>query len=197
MRIAIGCDHRGGKVAYRLVRDVFLRDHHADLEYDAQSSDVDRIVGAFYIADSGDGMRVRPIEYGQPLDKYEASDSVDAFAADETNECVDYPDVAAAVAELVSEGKADRGVLICGTGIGMCITANKFYGVRAAVCFNEVAAELSRRHNDANVLCVSGEFLSISAIESLVRIWMETGYDGGRHEPRVQKICEIEKQTGL
>ena len=79
----------------------------------------------------------------------------------------------------------------------MCITANKFFGVRAAVCFNEVAAELSRRHNDANVLCVSGEFLSIPAIESLVRIWMETGYDGGRHEPRVQKIAEIEKQTGL
>ncbi len=197
MRIAIGSDHRGEKVAYRLIRDVFMRDHHANSEFDARQSGVDRIVGAFFIADSEKGTRVRPIEYGSPLDKFEESDSVDAFAADETTSCLDYPDVAAAVAELVSEGKADRGVLVCGTGIGMCITANKFMGVRAAVCYNEVAAELSRRHNDANVLCISGEFLSMPAIESLVRIWMETGYDGGRHAPRVQKIAEIEKQTGL
>lgn len=110
---------------------------------------------------------------------------------------IDYPDVAAAVAQAVSRGEADRGILICGTGIGMSIAANKFRGVRAAVCYNEVAAELSRRHNDANVLCLSGEFLGEQAAKNLAGIWLNAPYDGGRHARRVAKISQIEEETGL
>jgi ribose 5-phosphate isomerase B len=81
---------------------------------------------------------------------------------------VDYPDFAALVAKKVSSGQADRGILICGTGIGMAIAANKFRGVRAAACVDEVTAELSRRHNDLNVLCLSGDLLSSRIVERLV-----------------------------
>ncbi|MCF0234365.1 MAG: ribose 5-phosphate isomerase B [Thermoguttaceae bacterium] len=111
--------------------------------------------------------------------------------------CVDYPDVAAAVAQAVSRGQVERGILICGTGVGMCIAANKFPGVRAALCCNEIAAEMSRRHNNANVICLSGEFLSPAVAERIVRIWLETGYEEGRHARRVGKISEIERETGL
>ncbi|MBQ2849902.1 MAG: ribose 5-phosphate isomerase B [Thermoguttaceae bacterium] len=114
-----------------------------------------------------------------------------------TTKAVDYPDVAAAVAEAVASGEADKGILICGTGIGMCVAANKIRGVRAAVCCNEVAAELSRRHNDANVLCLSGEFLGVAEIESLVRVWLTTPFDGGRHARRVDKISALENEIGL
>jgi ribose 5-phosphate isomerase B len=110
-----------------------------------------------------------------------------------TDESVDYPDFAALVATKVSEGSADRGILICGTGIGMAITANKFPGVRAAPCVDEVTAELSRRHNDANVLCLSGDLLSSRVAERLVEIWLDTAFEGGRHKRRVEKICELEK----
>jgi ribose 5-phosphate isomerase B len=110
-----------------------------------------------------------------------------------TDESVDYPDFAALVATKVSEGTADRGILICGTGIGMAITANKFPGVRAAPCVDEVTAELSRRHNDANVLCLSGDLLSSRVAERLVEIWLDTAFEGGRHKRRVEKICQLEK----
>ncbi len=113
------------------------------------------------------------------------------------NRPVDYPDVAAEVAEKVSRGQADRGILICGTGIGMCITANKFAGVRAAPIIDELSAELSRRHNDLNVLCMSGDMLDEDAIHRIARIWLETPFDGGRHEKRLEKINEIEKNLGL
>ncbi len=93
---------------------------------------------------------------------------------------VDYPDVAAEVAEKISHRKADRGILICGTGIGMCITANKFAGVRAAPVIDELSAELSRRHNDLNVLCVSGDMLGEDVIHRIVKIWLATPFDGGR-----------------
>ncbi len=122
------------------------------------------------------------------------------FEREETGDAtkaVDYPDVAAAVAEAVASGEADKGILICGTGIGMCVAANKIRGVRAAVCCNEVAAELSRRHNDANVLCLSGEFLGVAEIEALVRIWLTTPFDGDRHARRVDKISALERETGL
>jgi ribose 5-phosphate isomerase B len=110
-----------------------------------------------------------------------------------TDESVDYPDFAALVATKVSDGTADRGILICGTGIGMAITANKFPGVRAAPCVDEVTAELSRRHNDANVLCLSGDLLSSRVAERLVEIWLDTVFEGGRHKRRVEKICQLEK----
>ncbi len=105
---------------------------------------------------------------------------------------VDYPDVAALVAEKVSEEEVDRGILICGTGLGMCIAANKVSGVRAAPCYDAVTAELSRRHNDLNVLCLSGDVLSEKAVDRLVETWLDTPFDGGRHARRVDKIAELE-----
>lgn len=107
-------------------------------------------------------------------------------------EAVDYPDFAAIVAKKVSDGTADRGILICGTGIGMAITANKFPNVRAAACTDEVTAEIARRHNDLNVLCLSADMLSPRVVERMVEIWIETEFEGGRHSRRVDKIHEIE-----
>jgi ribose 5-phosphate isomerase B len=109
-------------------------------------------------------------------------------------ECVDYPDFAFEVARAVGEGRAERGILICGTGIGMCIAANKVRGVRAAPCHDCITAEMSRRHNDANVLCLSADLLGEELIERMVRIWLETPFEGGRHARRVEKITRIERQ---
>ena len=105
---------------------------------------------------------------------------------------VDYPDYAMQVARKVSSGEADRGILNCGTGIGMAIAANKFTGVRAAPCYDEVMVEMSRRHNDANVLCLPGDLIGDRPIDDLVLMWLQTNFDGGRHADRIQKICEIE-----
>ena len=112
-----------------------------------------------------------------------------------SDQSVDYPDFAALVATKVSSGEVERGILICGTGIGMAISANKFPGVRAAACIDEVTAELSRRHNDLNVLCLSGDLLSSRVTERLVEIWMQTEFEGGRHERRVEKIRQLEHQN--
>jgi ribose 5-phosphate isomerase B len=111
-------------------------------------------------------------------------------------ESVDYPDFAAIVAKKVSEHAVDRGILICGTGIGMAITANKFPGVRAAPCNDEVTAEISRRHNDLNVLCLSADMLSPRTVERMVDVWVSTAFEGGRHERRVEKIGELEGKLG-
>ncbi|MDO5566976.1 MAG: RpiB/LacA/LacB family sugar-phosphate isomerase, partial [Planctomycetia bacterium] len=97
----------------------------------------------------------------------------------------------------VSRHEADYGILICGTGIGMCVVANKFKGIRAATCNSELTAELSRRHNNANILCLPGEMLSPSAAVIIVHKFMETPYDGGRHQARIEKISRIEDETGL
>lgn len=110
---------------------------------------------------------------------------------------IDYPDVAAAVAEKVSHKQVDFGILIDGTGIGMSVVANKFRGVRAAVCFNHTAAELSRRHNNANVLCLPGEMLGKMSIATMVSCWLMTPYEGERHQRRLDKISLIEEKTGL
>ncbi len=107
-------------------------------------------------------------------------------------ESVDYPDLASIVASKVSKGDTDRGVLICGTGIGMAIAANKFPGVRAAPCTDEVTAEISRRHNDLNVLCLSADLLSPRVVERMVKIWIDTEFEGGRHARRLDKIKVIE-----
>jgi ribose 5-phosphate isomerase B len=108
---------------------------------------------------------------------------------------VDYPDFAFEVARAVSEGRAERGILICGTGIGMCIAANKVHNVRAAPCHDCITAEMSRRHNDANVLCLSADLLGEELMERMVRIWLETPFDGGRHARRVDKITRFEGQA--
>src|SRR5262249_42444956 len=112
-----------------------------------------------------------------------------------SSESVDYPDFAFQVAKAVSEKRVERGVLIGGTGIGMCIAANKVQGVRAAPCHDSITAEMSRRHNDANVLCLSADLLGGELVDRMVRIWLETEFEGGRHARRVDKITRFEQQT--
>ena len=114
----------------------------------------------------------------------------------DSDERVDYPDFASLVGELVRQKKVDRGILICGSGIGMCIAANKVVGVRAANCSDEVGAEMSRRHNDANVLCLSADMLGEGAVNRIVNTWLRTDFEGGRHQRRVDKIIESETSTG-
>lgn len=109
-------------------------------------------------------------------------------------EPTDYPDVAAAVCEKIVRGEAERGILVCGTGLGMCIAANKFRGVRAAPCHDDLTAEMSRRHNDANVLCLSADLLGEKLVQRMVGLWLTTPFEGGRHARRVAKIAEIEEQ---
>jgi ribose 5-phosphate isomerase B len=111
----------------------------------------------------------------------------------EGHESVDYPDFAFQVAKAVSEGRVDRGILICGTGIGMCIAANKVPGVRAAPCHDSITAEMSRRHNNANVLCLSADLLGDDLIGRMVRIWLDTEFEAGRHARRVEKIMQYEQ----
>lgn len=106
---------------------------------------------------------------------------------------VDYPDFAIAVAEAVAAGQADRGVLICSTGHGMCMAANKVPGIRAVNCRDIVDAEMSRTQNDANVLCLSGDLLGEDLMEQIVRKWLETPFEkGGRHDRRLGKIAQYE-----
>jgi ribose 5-phosphate isomerase B len=107
---------------------------------------------------------------------------------------VDYPDYAQKVARAVGAGEVERGILICGTGIGMCIAANKVHGVRAAPCHDSITAELSRSLNDANVLCLSADLLGEELIERMLKIWLVTPFDGGRHARRVEKIMKVEEE---
>jgi ribose 5-phosphate isomerase B len=107
-------------------------------------------------------------------------------------ESVDYPDYAAKVADAVSTQAVDRGILICGTGMGMCIMANKFAGVRAAPCHDDLTAEMSRLHNDANVLCLSADLLGDTLVNRMVEIWLKTEFEGGRHARRLDKIKAYE-----
>jgi ribose 5-phosphate isomerase B len=109
---------------------------------------------------------------------------------------IDYPDVASNAASKVSKGEVDRAILICGTGIGMCIAANKFPGVRAAPCHDDLTAEMSRRHNDLNVLCLSADMLGEKLIDRMVEIWLTTEFEGGRHARRVEKIGHLEQKAG-
>lgn len=106
---------------------------------------------------------------------------------------VDYPDIAFAAAKAVADGEADKAILVCGTGIGMCIAANKIQGIRAALCFDELNARISRQHNDSNVLCLSGDLLGESSLRKIVEVWLEAKFSGGRHDRRVRKIESIEQ----
>jgi len=110
-------------------------------------------------------------------------------------EAVDYPDIAADVAYKVSRGEVERGILVCGTGLGMCIAANKVRGVRAAPCHDDLTAEMSRRHNDSNVLCLSADLLGERLIDRMIEIWLSTEFEGGRHARRVDKITELEREA--
>ncbi|MGA2958779.1 MAG: RpiB/LacA/LacB family sugar-phosphate isomerase, partial [Thermodesulfobacteriota bacterium] len=106
----------------------------------------------------------------------------------------EYPEIAASVARRVQQGKADRGVLIGRTGMGMCIVANKFPGVRAAVCHDDFAAEMSRRHLDVNVVCLSADLVGKEMIDRIVETWLKIPFEGGRHARQVERIGLIERQ---
>lgn len=109
------------------------------------------------------------------------------------NNPVDYPDAAYLAAMAVSNKEADRAILACGTGIGMSIAANKVKGVRAALCNDELSARVSRHHNDANVLCLSGDLIGEVLLRKIVETWLETEFEGGRHQRRINKIAAIEE----
>ena len=110
-----------------------------------------------------------------------------------TDESVDYPDFAALVASAVARGEADRGILVCGTGIGISIAANKFPGVRAAVIHDEFTARMSKQHNNANIIALGGRVLTPEQACKLVDIWLTTAYEGGRHQGRLDKITRLEE----
>lgn len=107
---------------------------------------------------------------------------------------VDYPDFGEKVSEAVSSGKADRGMLICGTGIGMSIVANKFPGIRAALCNDLFTAKMSRLHNDANILVIGGRLVGKDLAKEIVRVWFSTPFEGGRHQNRLDKIKQLEER---
>lgn len=109
-------------------------------------------------------------------------------------ESVDYPDFGVLVAEKVSRGELERGILICGTGIGMSIVANKFPGVRAALANDLYSARCSREHNDANILVIGGRMIGREVAREIVKVWLSTPFAGGRHQRRIDKIKALEKQ---
>lgn len=133
-------------------------------------------------------------EQKQELKAYIANElgcEVEDMGCDST-ESVDYPDYAAPVARAVAEGSADFGVLVCGTGIGMAIAADKIDGVRASSITSPAFAELFRQHNNGNVVCLSGRFVELDVNKEIVKTFLTTAFEGGRHEGRVAKITALE-----
>jgi len=113
-----------------------------------------------------------------------------------SDESSDYPDFAAKVGEAVRRGEAERGVLVCGSGIGMSIAANKVEGIRAAAVCDEASAHVSRAHNDANVLCLGEDVAGGPALATILKTWLSTDFEGGRHARRVNKIRAYDKERG-
>ncbi|WP_031514196.1 ribose 5-phosphate isomerase B [Desulfofalx alkaliphila] len=111
-----------------------------------------------------------------------------------SDQSVDYPDLALKVAEAVARGDAQRGIVICGTGIGICIAANKVPGIRAATCHDKYTAQMSREHNDANILAFGSRVIPAETAKELVKVFVETDFAGDRHARRVNKISDIEKK---
>ena len=134
---------------------------------------------------------------------YDLKQQVIAIATELGNECfdfgtsdnnpVDYPDLAYLASMAVSRNEVDRAILICATGIGMSMAANKVKGIRAALCHDELSAQISRDHNNANVLCLSADQVGIVLLRKMVEVWLNTDFGGGRHERRVRKIAAIEE----
>ncbi|HIE17163.1 MAG TPA: ribose 5-phosphate isomerase B [Dehalococcoidia bacterium] len=108
---------------------------------------------------------------------------------------VDYPDIAAEVASAVASGKFDHGILVCSSGIGMSIAANKIRGIRAALCCNMFSAQRARQHNDANVLCLGEDMLDLASALDIVKVYLSTIFEGGRHLRRVEKIRALEADS--
>jgi ribose 5-phosphate isomerase B len=134
---------------------------------------------------------------------FEIKQQIKAIATELGHECidvgtsdnnpVDYPDLAYLAATAVSKKEADRAILACATGIGMSMAANKVNGIRAALCHDELSAQISRDHNDANVLCLSADQVGVVLLRKMVEVWLSTEFSGGRHERRVKKITTIEE----
>ena len=111
-----------------------------------------------------------------------------------STESVDYPDIALPVAEAVAAGEYERGILLCSTGIGISIAANKVNGIRAAVCSELYSAEMMRRHNNANILCMGGKVVGVDLAYKITDLFLDTEFQGGRHQRRIDKIADIEKK---
>ena len=134
---------------------------------------------------------------------FEAKQQIKAIANELGHECiefgtndsnpVDYADPAYLAVTAVSKKEADRAILVCATGIGMSIAANKVDDIRAALCHDELSAQISRDHNDANVLCISGDLIGAVLLRRIVEVWLSTEFSGGRHKRRVKKITAIEE----
>ncbi len=112
-----------------------------------------------------------------------------------SEESVDYPDYAIQVTEKVDKGEHEKGILVCGSGQGMCMTANKYGNVRAALAYDQDSARLTRQHNNSNILCLPGRQLTDDQLRQIVATWLETEFDGGRHERRVNKIKDLTKNN--
>jgi ribose 5-phosphate isomerase B len=134
-------------------------------------------------------------ELKEDLRSYLAGQKIEAIDMGAYNEGpVDYPDIGARVAEKVSRGEIDRGILICGSGIGMSIVANRFPGVRAALCHDLYTARISREHNDANLLILGGRLIGKGLAREILKVWLETEFQGGRHQRRLEKILALEER---
>lgn len=147
-------------------------------------------------------MKIKRVAIGSDHAGYEAKElakrELEALAFEVVDkgahglESVDYPDFGAAVGRAVAKGEVERGVLICGSGIGISMAANKVPGVRAAVCWNEETARLAREHNDANVLCFGARLVAPDIAARIVRVFMETEFAGGRHRQRIEKLSRLD-----
>ena len=118
-------------------------------------------------------------------DKYEFFDR-----GSYSNESVDYPDYASIIAKEIQSEKGDLGILICGTGNGVCMTANKFKGIRAVICWNEEIAKLAKKHNNANIICIPSRFIKVEEAIKIIESFILEKFEGGRHERRIKKINE-------
>ncbi|HHT9110466.1 MAG TPA: ribose 5-phosphate isomerase B [Candidatus Brocadiaceae bacterium] len=123
--------------------------------------------------------------------------TVKDFGTTTSTESVDYPDYGLKAARAVGSGECERGILVCGTGIGMSLVANKVKGVRAAVCHNLYTVEMSRRHNDSNILCIGADIVDEELLDQKLKLWLETPFEGGRHARRIEKVMDIENGEGI
>ena len=144
--------------------------------------------GKFVIASDHGGLELK-----EAISSYLKDAGVDIVDLGTMNDdSVDYPDFGIKVARAVSVGEADKGILICGTGIGMSIVANKFPGIRAALITDEFTAQMSKEHNNANIVVMGGRILTSEQARKMVQVWLESEYEGGRHQRRLDKIASLE-----
>ncbi len=143
------------------------------------------------IAVAGDHRGFAPKEKVSMLLREQGHDVVD-LGTNSARSC-DYTDIAYVAAKAVTDGHVDRAILLCGSGIGMSIAANKVSGVRAALCNDELTAQMARQHNDANVLCLAADLLGEELMRRIIEAWLDTDFEGGRHTRRVRKIAIIEQ----